>query len=68
MSYNSRAHHSHFVLFSFNGLAPKLSSMISVPDKPCANANVRFGSKAEMAPIKRDVRFTPKSGHRRATV
>jgi hypothetical protein len=25
--------------------------------------NVRFGSKADIASIKRDVRFTPKSGH-----
>jgi hypothetical protein len=27
-------------------------------------ADVRFGSKADIASIKRDVRFTPKSGHR----
>jgi hypothetical protein len=27
------------------------------------SANVRFGSKADIASIKRDVRFTPKSGH-----
>jgi hypothetical protein len=26
-------------------------------------ANVRFGSKADMTPFKRDVRFTPDSGH-----
>jgi hypothetical protein len=26
-------------------------------------ANVRFGSKADMTPFKRDVRFTPESGH-----
>jgi hypothetical protein len=28
------------------------------------SANVRFGSKADIASIKWDVRFTPKSGHR----
>jgi hypothetical protein len=26
--------------------------------------NVRFGSKADMAIMRRDVRFTPESGHR----
>ena len=26
-------------------------------------ANVRFGSKADISPCPRDVRFTPKSGH-----
>jgi hypothetical protein len=31
-------------------------------------ANVAFGSKADIASIERDVRFTPKSGHCRATV
>jgi hypothetical protein len=28
--------------------------------------NVRFGSKADIRPKKRDVRFTPKSGHQEA--
>jgi hypothetical protein len=30
--------------------------------------NVRFGSKADILAVSRHVRFTPKSGHRRATV
>jgi hypothetical protein len=29
--------------------------------------NVRFGSKADMTSLIHDVRFTPKSGHRRTT-
>jgi hypothetical protein len=34
----------------------------------CRAADVRFGSKADMTGRIRNVRFTPKSGHRRATV
>jgi hypothetical protein len=30
--------------------------------------NVRFGSKADIVGYERDVRFTPESGHCRATV
>jgi hypothetical protein len=33
-----------------------------------ALSNVRFGSKADILTISRHVRFTPKSGHWRATV
>jgi len=36
-----------------NGLAPQQH----------AEANVRFGSKADIKACPRDVRFTPKSGH-----
>ena len=31
-------------------------------------ANVRFGSKADIEVTSRDVRFTPKSGHRNSVV
>jgi hypothetical protein len=30
--------------------------------------DVRYGSKADIAPVKCDVRFTPKSGHCRTTL
>jgi hypothetical protein len=33
------------------------------PGRLEAAADVRFGSKADIAPVKCDVRFTPKSGH-----
>jgi hypothetical protein len=32
--------------------------------QPNGQANVRFGSKADIPQCKSDVRFTPKSGHR----
>jgi hypothetical protein len=57
---------------------PKSSNTICMKtagDNPWASAagafrdvlHVRFGSKADIASVKLDVRFTPKSGHCRAT-
>ena len=35
----------------------------AISTERCFNANVRFGSKADIGARPRDVRFTPKSGH-----
>jgi hypothetical protein len=41
-------------------LPPLLSLVVVATFK---SGDVRFGSKADLASIKQDVRFTPKSGH-----
>jgi len=36
---------------------------LSHPQSRAHATDVRYGSKADIAPVKCDVRFTPKSGH-----
>jgi hypothetical protein len=41
-----------------------MGSRDGLPLRDFGETNVRFGSKADIRPKKRDVRFTPESGHR----
>jgi hypothetical protein len=37
--------------------------LVGLTQSALISSDVRFGSKADIAPVKYDVRFTPKSGH-----
>jgi hypothetical protein len=50
-----------------DGTMTGLSSFATVAPPLHRHSDVRFGSKADIPPIPPNVRFTPKSGHRRVS-